>query len=166
MSLDISMQIIGLQKLINAFDQGPEERRRQTDEGFDTMMAFIIQRIQANTPVHRGTLRDAWAGEITFSGAAAEIKAEGIPEAVVLSVEHGAKPHWPPWGPGSALAQWANAKGIPPFLVARAIARKGTIKRYGYKGARMIGKGLEESQTHIAAESQRIGERIVGELFV
>jgi hypothetical protein len=36
------------------------------------------------------------------------------------------QPHWPPWGPGSQLAAWADAKGIAPYLVARAISRKGT----------------------------------------
>tara|TARA_R110000824_G_scaffold297909_2_gene486140 strand:+ start:6839 stop:7402 length:564 start_codon:yes stop_codon:yes gene_type:complete len=33
------------------------------------------------------------------------------------------KPHWPPL---KALAPWANAKGIPVFLVAKAISEKGT----------------------------------------
>jgi len=33
------------------------------------------------------------------------------------------KPHWPP---ASALQKWADAKGIPVFLVQRSIAEKGT----------------------------------------
>lgn len=32
----------------------------------------------------------------------------------------------PPWGPGSELAAWAEKYDIPPFLLARAIARSGT----------------------------------------
>ena len=33
------------------------------------------------------------------------------------------KPHWPP---ASAIQKWADAKGIPVFLVQRSIAEKGT----------------------------------------
>ncbi len=40
--------------------------------------------------------------------------------------ENDTRPHWAPFGPGSTLAAWADAKGIPPFLVARKIARVGT----------------------------------------
>jgi Bacteriophage HK97-gp10, putative tail-component len=31
----------------------------------------------------------------------------------------------PPWGPGSELAAWAEKYDIPPFILARAIARNG-----------------------------------------
>lgn len=38
-------------------------------------------------------------------------------------VEQGTRPHWPPPEP---LERWASQRGIPVFLVQRAIARKGT----------------------------------------
>lgn len=47
-------------------------------------------------------------------------------------VEYGTRPHWPPI---SAIAEWANAHGIPPFLVARAIARRGTAPHNMFGGA-------------------------------
>lgn len=37
--------------------------------------------------------------------------------------EFGTKPHWVP---RAALQRWADVKGIPVFLVQRAIARRGT----------------------------------------
>ena len=40
-------------------------------------------------------------------------------------VEKGTRPHWPPI---SAVSRWARLHGIPPFLVARSIARYGTSK--------------------------------------
>ncbi len=46
-----------------------------------------------------------------------------------LYVHEGTAPHWPPLSeikPGGSIYRWAQKKGIPPFLVARAIARKGT----------------------------------------
>lgn len=45
---------------------------------------------------------------------------------------------FPPFGPGTPLAAWADAKGIPPFLVARKIAREGTERwKEGMKGGRL-----------------------------
>ena len=41
-------------------------------------------------------------------------------------VHEGSKAHWPPSEPNSSLDRWARARGIPTFVVARAIARKGT----------------------------------------
>jgi HK97 gp10 family phage protein len=41
-------------------------------------------------------------------------------------VETGTRPHMPPAGPDSALAQWAEMKGISVWAVAMSIAKKGT----------------------------------------
>lgn len=46
-----------------------------------------------------------------------------------LYVHEGTDPHWVPkkeLEPGGTLYRWAKKKGIPPFLVARAIAKRGT----------------------------------------
>ena len=54
-------------------------------------------------------------------------------------VEQGARPHWPPWGPGSALARWARVKlgnADLAFLVARSIAR-GTTRGTAIRGVHM-----------------------------
>jgi hypothetical protein len=50
-------------------------------------------------------------------------------------VEMGTRPHWPPV---SALEGWARRHGIEPFLVARAIAERGT------KGAQMFQRAAQE----------------------
>lgn len=41
-------------------------------------------------------------------------------------VEFGTRPHWPPI---NALRRWAYLKKVNPYLVARAIARRGTRPR-------------------------------------
>lgn len=47
---------------------------------------------------------------------------------------HGRGPgKFPPFAKGTPLAKWADSKGIPPFLVARKIAREGT-KRWKEEG--------------------------------
>jgi len=47
-------------------------------------------------------------------------------------VDMGTRPHWPPV---KALEGWARRHGIPAFLVARAIARKGTKETKFLRGA-------------------------------
>lgn len=43
-----------------------------------------------------------------------------------LGVEEGTRPHRPPSGPNSSLAQWAELKGMNVYAVAASIARNGT----------------------------------------
>ena len=37
-------------------------------------------------------------------------------------LEYGTRAHWPPWGQGTRLAAWSEARGLIPFMVARSIA--------------------------------------------
>ena len=56
----------------------------------------------------------------------------------VIAMETGRKPgKYPDSRPGKPLDRWAKQKGIPTFLVARAIAKKGT-RRYYEKGPKLI----------------------------
>ena len=61
------------------------------------------------------------------------------------------KPHWPPF---KALAPWANAKGIPVFLVAKSISEKGTaivpFIKMGYE------QSLKERQIALQVASKRV----------
>jgi hypothetical protein len=70
----------------------------------------------------------------------------------------------PPFGPGSELAAWADKYGIPPFLVARAIARSGT-QRYRDKdnfaginpdGSAKRGGVIEQSSKRLAARLRKL----------
>ena len=63
-------------------------------------------------------LRDNW--KITLDRFEGSISS-GADYAV--AVEKGTKPHWVSI---EAITPWAKSKGIPPFLVARSIAKKGT----------------------------------------
>lgn len=57
--------------------------------------------------------------------------------------EEDTRPHWPPFGKGSSLANWAEARGIPPFLVARKISRFGTT------GNHIFGRARQQHQSAI-----------------
>ena len=64
---------------------------------------------------------------------------DGVTVALFNSKEHwifqeeDTDAHWPPWGEGTPLDQWAMTHGIPTFLVARKIAT------YGTKGNHIVG---------------------------
>lgn len=64
----------------------------------------------------------------------------------------GSRPHWPPM---QALVGWARRHGIDVFLVARAIARRGT------RGDRSLIIGLERNTNQITSLLARAVTRIV-----
>lgn len=160
-----TIQIKGLKRLQQKFKNAPEVVTREWDAGMDNIIAEVVPAIQSYTPVDTGKLKASIEGRVEQSGSMtrAVFGAGDTPGVIVASVEGGTRPHWPPWGPGSALEGWAKRKGIPPFLVARAIALHGTIKRFGRPrgGAEMFKKGLEDSRTFILAEHARIKRRII-----
>lgn len=73
-------------------------------------------------------------------------------------IEHGTRPHWPPV---AVLEPWARRHGIPSaFLVARAIARRGTKARRVFastaeKGKRDIGRFADELARDIVQAFRR-----------
>lgn len=60
-----------------------------------------------------------------------------------IFVAKGTKPHWPPI---KAITKWANRKGIAPFLVARAIARRGTKANPFFDNAVLMGQAIADDE--------------------
>lgn len=56
----------------------------------------------------------------------AEIKPNSSVASYADAVETGSRPHRPPMGPNSALAQWCEMKGLNVWAVAKSIEKKGT----------------------------------------
>jgi HK97 gp10 family phage protein len=87
---------------------------------------MIIQRdAKIGAPVDTGRLR----ASITPSVADLGDVVQGVVGSNVTYapyMELGTRPHWPPI---SALEVWARRHGTEPYLVARAIARRGTAAR-------------------------------------
>lgn len=133
-------------------------------EGFGEMVDEIVPNVQAYTPVDTGTTQAAIGGTIDKGPpvrATIQADPQKVEPVVVASIAGGARPHWPPWGSGSQLEGWAKRHGIPPFLVAKTIATKGTIKRFGYGGAQMFDKGLADSMSFIVHKFRDMGAQIV-----
>jgi len=61
------------------------------------------------------------------------------------------KPHWPPF---KALAKWADAKGIPLFLVAKSISENGTAI------VPFIKMGYEQAEDQLKIELQLASKRV------
>lgn len=95
---------------------------------------------QENTPVDRGRARNSFTTKVDRSQIPL-FATLGSNLDYIRPLEEGSRPHWPPFGPGSDLALWARRHGITPFLVARAIARRGT------QSHEMLKKGIDGTRT-------------------
>lgn len=92
--------------------------------GLDKASALLWREAILNTPKSTGTLAKSIMRDIEPT------HAKIYPTLMYgLYVHEGTKPHGIPKSeiqPGGSLYRWAKKKGIDPYLVARAIARKGT----------------------------------------
>lgn len=107
--------------------------------------------MRTNVPVHDGELRSSirpkWLSPdtvIVFSD-----------KKYAPVVEFGRKPNGklPPYGEGTPLAKWVKDKmgtGVPPFLVARSISRKGT------KGAKFAAKTYATMKPAVMTMSNQV----------
>lgn len=160
--------IIGLDKVDNNLGNADKVIDRAAMGGLGKMTERVVLNVRRHTPVDTERLKNAVEGEVRRESNdwVGEVNAGTVAGVVVASVEGGTRPHWPPWGAGTELAAWAERKGIPPFLVARAIAQRGTIKRFGGpgRGAEMFAKGLADSMSFIEAEARRMEVEIAAGL--
>lgn len=88
---------------------------------------LMVQRdARKAAPVFSGGLRASILPEIKkpFFGEMIGVVGSNVKHA--LFMEKGTRPHFPPT---AALRSWARRKGIPAFVVARAISRKGLKPR-------------------------------------
>lgn len=114
----VTVKIKGLDELKKAMEKSPKTVREHLDPAIKKAILSLKAKAIPETSTDRGFLRGS--NHETFS------TLKGILEntAPYSSYVHdGTKPHFPPI---SAIEGWANRHGIEPFLVARAISKKGT----------------------------------------
>lgn len=81
-------------------------------------------------------------------------------------VEFGARPHWPPFGPGSDLALWARRKlgdESLAFVVARSIAR-GTTRGTAIRGVHMVLDAFRRNEQFMRRRLRAAWKRAMGRL--
>lgn len=151
-------------------EMGPRGRRIVNDEVtavLDRLSPVLVRNIAGFTPVFTGESKREIKGQQSKikNGWMLHVKAFKLKDVRMNSIESGRKPgRMPPWGARTPLGRWAAAKGIPAFLVARAIARRGTIKRFRYKGAEMFARGFNKSKGRINSEMSRLEKGIARKL--
>lgn len=118
--------------LQRVFAKSPKLVKDSLDPAIKKAIISVQGASTKHIPVDRGFLRGANA--TTFSTLKGVLK-NTAPYAT--PVHEGSKPHFPPL---SALEGWSRRHGIAPFLVARAISKKGT------KGIPFYDMGIKDTK--------------------
>ncbi|MBI4150500.1 HK97 gp10 family phage protein [Candidatus Woesearchaeota archaeon] len=121
---NITVKIEGLDRFRRALAEYPKIAAEFLQRAINATLITIEGKAKTKAPVGvTGALRNRW-------NIVAKPLSGSLTSGVKYStfVEKGTRPHWPPWkgAKGRGLQQWARSKGIPVFLVARSIAKKGT----------------------------------------
>lgn len=136
MSKSISVEIKGVDELKKAFAKAPQVFVRV----FDAVIRKAIYELQSEArkeaPVDMGFLRGTGM-QTSFTPLVGKLE-NASPYA--FYVHEGTKPHWPPM---AAIKPWADRHGIPAFVVARSIAKKGT------KANPFFDRAIEKAQPKI-----------------
>jgi len=146
MPVDIDIEVNGLLET-----QRNLERTVANLHGAPVLNAFrdatlIIQRdAKINAPVDTGRLRASITPEVkAFGNDVTGIVGSNVVYAPFM--ELGTRPHWPPLG---ALEVWARRHGIDVYIVARAIATRGT------KARKFLQNAFENNKERIIARIER-----------
>ena len=141
-------------KALQAKLRNPEFLRGPVRQFLLKSAILMEANVKKATPVDTGRLRASITHKVEPFRAIV-----GTNVAYAPHVEFGTRPHWPPL---AALQPWAQRHGFPPgrqgaFLVARAIARRGTRARH------MFQKGVEQSRGEILRMWHAVGGQIAAQ---
>lgn len=132
MSDVLSVKIKGIDKLQAAFKKSPKLVKDTLDPAIKKALIAIQAKSTPHIPTDRGFLRNS--NRIAMSILRGVLD-NSSPYSTF--VHEGTKPHFPPI---SAVEGWSKRHGISPFLVARAIAQRGT------KGVPFYDKGINDAK--------------------
>jgi len=118
MSKALKIEIKGLKSLEGALRSAPKETLNEMSLTLAKTIKVIEAEAKKEAPADRGTLRSKIVSKSSGLKGAVEARTD-----YAVYVHEGTRPHFPPI---SAVEGWARRHGIEPFLVARAISRKGT----------------------------------------
>lgn len=137
--------------------------RARIQDVLDDEALNLAERLQQESPVGASKgLRDGW----DVQPSRLSVKVTNSSPAALFRIRGRGPGKFPPFGPNSPLAKWAAIYGIPPFLVARKIARKGT-KRWqdGKNFAGIDNAGNPVRGGLIDEATKRIADRIRKEVI-
>jgi len=132
------IQIKNLDKIRNLIMEYPRQSVLNFNEAITKTLIAVERYAIMGAPVDTGRLRSNWRLSVQIMrGELANTTSYAI------FVAKGTKPHWPPM---KAITKWANRKGIAPFLVARAIARRGTKANPFFDNAVLAGQVIADDE--------------------
>lgn len=137
MSISLSIKLKNPKKFENKLQELDENKTNAIKTTLNKAGTLIWAQSRRNSPVDTGRLQNSIAKD--FNRFNLEMRV-GTNVKYAIFVHEGTKPHWPPI---DALRPWARSHGISPFVVARAIARKGT------KAQPFIKRAVDESENKI-----------------
>lgn len=118
------VQKIGFDTFEAALKKSPSIIKREMSKALKNSVTVISIAAKAGVPVGAtGALKRSITAHVDESNLIGIVGLDAPGRAYGIYVERGSKPHWPP---REALERWASQRGIPVFLVQRAIAKKGT----------------------------------------
>ncbi len=166
----ITVKVVGIKPIVDNLNKATQTVERVATNHLRELGPQVVVNVRRHTPEATGKLSNAIEDTVSNERGTTVLTVganDSVKPVVTASVEGGTKPHWPPWGEGSELAAWAKLKGIPVFLVAKAIALRGTIARFGgpSKGAEMFKKGLEDSERQIAETTSSMEKTLAQEVI-
>jgi hypothetical protein len=179
---DVELEAGELEEVLRRFPQVERMVDRRIRAAMERMLAYLQQKAVrithekdlVNSGAYVGSLETkirGWGRGVRMRGQVGPTVAHGEP------VERGRKAgKWPPPGP---IELWVRRKlGINNdaqvravgFLIARAIATKGTIARFGYKGGEVMEETAEQGERRVRnmwrGEVQDLGREIANYLAV
>jgi HK97 gp10 family phage protein len=148
----MQVEIRNLQETIDKLDLLGNQVH-QMDRPLRYAASLVTETAKHYAPVDTGKLRSSIvagvkSNEFGISGIAVSSNIAYAPH-----MEYGTRPHFPPV---SALQGWARRHGMNPFLVARAISRRGT------KAHRFMRRALDENRTRIIQIFEEYVKKLVG----
>ena len=129
---------------LNKFEFAKFKASEEFGGAMEEAVLLTQTNIELRTPVDTDNLRGKIAGQTLRGGSAGTVIRGIVSDNAIYgeAVEKGSKPHFPPI---AAIEGWAKRHGANPYLVARAISKRGTKARH------MFRDGLAESKAGIFA---------------
>jgi len=156
---------------------------RYTREALERLGVLLEQKIKQQIKVQdlyaTGNLYNSVEKEVISDETTTTLNIYSAKYTKIVNEGRNPQKRQPASGPTSALYKWAKAKGIQPrvysqrngrrvsqfgsmkgfeqmvFNIARAIGKKGTIKRYNYSGAKFLDYVIDATAIKITEEIQK-----------
>lgn len=150
----LTVDVTELLDLVHGAEDASQAVPQEMEAAFRRSGTVVVREAKGLAPVFTGQLRGGIGYELRGGGTLVTLKIKSMADHSIF-VEKGTRPHFPPVG---AVAGWAKAHGIEPFLVARAISKKGT------KAKPFLEPAVERTMPAINKEMQNLIRIILARL--